>query len=157
NGGTDYDGIFVQGLSVKVADNDEAGVVITQLDVPRVFEGRTAFVEYTIALTRAPEESVRITAFPTPLTERDRRAGGTGVLLNGRADGVTLLFDRSNWATPQKIRIEVDADQLAEGTKTIPILHRIVQGGSPDDGGAYDSLIAPGLTVDVYDDDSAAV
>ena len=79
NAGTDYDDIFVQGLSVKVADNDEAGVVITQLDADAGLRGPArSSSTYSIVLTRAPEESVRITAAPAALSERDaarRRQG----------------------------------------------------------------------------------
>ena len=37
-------------------------------------------------------------------------------------------------------------DTLAEGTRVIDIQHTLVQGASPDDGGAYDNLVVPGVT-----------
>ena len=57
----------------------------------RVFEQRDAgepavpsnlvVSSYTIVLTRAPEETVQVTASVVPISERDRRAGGKGIAL----------------------------------------------------------------------------
>ena len=79
------DGVFIQDLSVKVADNDEAGIVITQAGPLRVFESLTQpqvkliQVTYSVVLARAPEESVRFLAVPAAISERDRRGGGRGI------------------------------------------------------------------------------
>ena len=172
----DYNNIFIQDLSVKVADNDAAGVVM-QLEGPlRVFEAPSPFAPtslvqqtYRVVLTRSPVESIRITAAPSALRERDERAGGKGIKLAANAPsgsnldlianaaGVTLVFDRTNWFLPQTITVVAEADTLAEGRQSINIQHSVVQGGSQDDGGAYDRLAVPSLTVDVIDDDAAAV
>ena len=67
------------------------------------------------------------------------------------------MFDRTNWFIPQTITVTAEADLLAEGRQTILIQHSMVQGGSPDDGGAYDRLAVPSVPVDVIDDDVAEV
>ena len=144
-----YTGIFVQDVSANVGDNDEAGVVVSPGQRPlRVFEdasptGLVSF-EYYVVLTRAPEETVRVTAAPVPGRESEYRAGGRGIALNGSETGVTLLFDRTNWSMPQKVTITALSDTLAEGTRVITIQHSVVQGASPDDGGAYDGLVVLG-------------
>ena len=48
-------------------------------------------------------------------------------------------------------------DGVAEGTQFIDILHSVIQGDNPGDGGAYDGLQVRSLTVEVVDADSAAV
>ena len=168
----DFNAIFVQGLSVKVADNDEAGIVLHEIGGPlRVFENPNAPASltvrsYTVVLTRAPEENVRVTAAPVAQRERERLAGGLGIgLVAGayspaavaNADGVTLLFDRTNWFIPQLVTVIAFDDDLAEGTRAIPVVHTVVQGASPDDGGAYDGLALPAIVVTVVDDDAADV
>src|SRR5207237_5765990 len=75
-----FNGIFVQGISAHVADNEAAGVVIDagNQGILRVFESTnqalTGLVvnSYTVFLTRAPEENVRVTAAPVAISERDR-------------------------------------------------------------------------------------
>ena len=70
---------------------------------------------------------------------------------------MTLLFDRTNWFIPQTITVVAPQDALAEGRQLLNIQHTVVQGASNEDGGAYDTLIVPGLTVEVIDDDTADV
>ena len=48
-------------------------------------------------------------------------------------------------------------DGVAEGPQFIDILHSVIQGDNPGDGGAYDGLQVRSLTVEVVDADSAAV
>ena len=170
-----FTGIFVQDIAVRVADNDEAGMVVAFPNGPlRVFEQRAAgqpalpsnlvVATYTIVLTRAPEENVQVTAAVVPISERDRRAGGEGIALcagttcnpaTASKAGVTLLFSRTNWFVPQTITVVAPADALSEGTRTAIIQHTIVQGASSDDGGAYDSLKVLSTSVIVIDDDAA--
>ena len=161
----EYKDMFVQDVSADVRDNDEAGVVVALIGGSlRVFEPGSdplglglAVFQYSIVLTRSPEEAVRVTAAPVPISERERLAGGKSITLNGADAGITLTFDRTNWYIPQTITVAAAADLLAEGTRIVNIQHTFVQGASPDDGGAYDTLIAPGVTVTVVDDESADV
>ena len=159
----DYQNIFVQDISADVADNDEAGVVVILDSGPlRVFEDAAADASmivgtYQVVLTRAPEESVQVTAAQVSLTEAAQAAGGKGIALNGSENGVTLLFTRANWFVPQTITVTAPDDRLAEGSANIIVQHNIIQGNSPKDGGAYDGLAALGVVVSVIDDDVAEV
>ena len=173
-----FAGVFVQDVAVHVADNDEAGMVVAYPNGPlRVFEQREAgeanvpsnlvVSSYLVVLTRAPEETVQVTASVVPISERDRRAGGKGIALcvgtgvctpaTASDAGVTLQFSRTNWWIPQAITVIAPPDELSEGTRTAIIQHRIVQGASPDDGGAYDNLQVLSTSVTVIDDDAADV
>ena len=166
---TRYQGVFAQDISVNVADNDEAGVVVTLVDGPiQVFENEAMAVlydkaRYAIVLSRSPEEAVQVTAVPTLPKRSERQGGGYGVSLNGKFDGVTLLFDRSNWFIPQYITVAATApepeflDELAEGPRDVLIQHSVQQGGNADDGGAYDKINVPTVVANVVDDDSAGV
>ncbi|HTD67143.1 MAG TPA: calcium-binding protein, partial [Candidatus Limnocylindria bacterium] len=159
----EYQAIFVQDVSASVADNDEAGIVVTLVDGPlRVFEeGQTVAGlirnRYTVVLTRQPEENVQVTAAPVAVRESEQASGGEGIALNGSENGVTLLFTRSNWFIPQTIEVTAPDDVLAEGRRNIAIQHNVIQGSSPKDGGAYDGLAVLGALVEVIDNDTAEV
>ena len=165
----DYQSIFVRDISADVADNDEAGVVVT-LDVGsiRVFEeaevGGLTVNAYRIVLSRVPEESVQITAATVGLSERAVAAGAEGLKLNtandpatASKDGVTLNFTRSNWFRPQTIYVFAENDDVAEGTNGFNIIHRTQEGSSPKDGGAYDGLAVLGVVALVVDDDAQSM
>ena len=148
-----------------MADNDAAGVVINQTGGQlRVFEGGGSPSEqslvvntYTVVLTRAPEQNVRVTASPVAMSQTQIASGAKGVLVNGSAVGVTLLFDRTNWYVPQTVTITAPEDFVAEGTRMITIQHSVTEGATPDDGDPYDNLPVLGVSVQVIDNDSASV
>ncbi|MDI1313706.1 FlgD immunoglobulin-like domain containing protein, partial [Prosthecobacter sp.] len=157
-----YQAIFAQGISVNVADNEEAGLVITLVNGPlMVFENPLMagyqVSQYAIVLTRSPEEAVLVTAVPVLPKRSEVAAGGNGVAVNGKLDGVTLVFDRTNWFIPQYVTVTAPDDSLAEGPRQILIQHSVQQGGSADDGGAYDKINVPTVIAQVVDDDAAGV
>ena len=173
-----FDGIFVPDLVVQIGDNDEAGVVIAQENGPlRVFEGQDPATtslgdlmvrSYTVVLTRAPEETVRVVAAPIALSEREEAAGAVGLQVRAQVEegvateefssrGVTLTFTRDNWQTPQTVEVWAPEDLTAEGRRSYNIQHRVIEGGRAADGGAYDSLAVRNVAVEVYDDDAADV
>ena len=159
-----YQTIFAQDISVNVADSDEAGIVVSMVEGPiRVFEApemagsNLVQDRYSIVLTRSPEDSVQVTAVPTLSKRSEHQAGGQGLMLNGKLDGVSLLFDRSNWFIPQYILVTAPNDELAEGARQVLIQHSVQQGGSADDGGAYDNISVPTVVADVIDNDTAGV
>ncbi|HAM72035.1 MAG TPA: hypothetical protein DCM86_10365, partial [Verrucomicrobiales bacterium] len=161
-----YLGVFAHGVSANVADSDAAGVVINMISGPiRVFEspsqeevaGGLVHATYSVVLTRSPLETVQVTAVPTLPTRQEQRAGGLGVALNGRLDGTSLFFDRTNWFIPQIITVTAPDDVLAEGLRRINIQHSVKQGGSADDGGEYDRLSLPTVVAEVIDNDAAGV
>ncbi|MCS5575449.1 MAG: hypothetical protein NZ789_21185, partial [Pseudomonadales bacterium] len=166
-----YNGQRVSGISAKVYDNDEAGALIRSDGPLRVFEGGTAdpslvTLVYSIMLTRSPVDTVQIRAVPETLRESVSRAGGKGLRLRKQTDdnigvytdeGVTLLFDRTNWFTPQEIEIEAPEDFVAEARHFTHITHTAREGNSNDSGGEYNELTLPSIAVDVIDNDSAEV
>ncbi|MCK9233366.1 MAG: hypothetical protein M0P04_11340, partial [Syntrophales bacterium] len=161
---SDFEGVFAQDVSVNVMDADEAGIAVSMTKgALRVFEdvgvvaGGLVMAQYTVVLTRPPEEDVRVTASATLPTETERDAGGKGVELNGNEQGVTLLFDDSNWYIPQTVTVTAPDDGLAEGLKTYEIKHSVTQGRSSDDGDEYDGLAVTSLTVEVVDNDAPGV
>ena len=163
-----YDGIFVQGLSVQ-GRRQRRGRRRDHASPARCASSRTprdglVVGPYTIVLTRAPEESVRITAAPVaaqraraPRRRQGHRCSRTDRPHAGTDAGVTLLFDRDNWFIPQTVTVTRRADTLAEGTLTIPIQHRIIQGAQPGRRRRLRRLVVPGVTVEVVDDDAATV
>ncbi|MEI6721002.1 MAG: hypothetical protein WCO67_09565, partial [Betaproteobacteria bacterium] len=181
-------GAYVPDVSANVFDNEEGGVVVSAIsDLLRVFEQallsgdpRLAMViaSYTVVLTRAPEDNVYVTAKPGLPKEADRRAGSRGVGLStsataaGDESGVTLVFNRSNWFTPQTVYISALQDAIAynpstpqvltsvafaEGNRTYAIQHSVKQGVSADDGEVYDGVKAATVAVEVIDKDSSTV
>ena len=68
-----------------------------------------------------------------------------------------LLFDRSNWFIPQYVTVRAPRDSYAEGDQEILIQHSVQQGGSADDGGAYDKISIPTVVTQVIDEDTAGV
>ena len=58
---------------------------------------------------------------------------------------------------PQTVSVFAVGDALAEGERSIVIQHSVSEGVSADDGGAYDGLIIPGVSVRVIDDDVSEV
>ncbi|MFT5526548.1 MAG: hypothetical protein ACI9HK_004525, partial [Pirellulaceae bacterium] len=160
-----YHDVFVRDQPVKVADNDEAGIVITPIKgALRVFEETLTAAapmlvasEYSVVLTRSPRETVRVAASPIGLSESVKTAGGKNLLLNGLENGTTLFFDRTNWFIPQIITVSTPDDALAQGNRTSVIQHKVIEGVSADDRGAYDNLAVLSVPVEVIDNDSASV
>ena len=157
-----YNNLAAQWVSANVGDNDSPGVMIQQTSPIVVFESATAPTgmaqnRFSVVLTQAPTENVRITLAPTALSEQQALAGGKNIQLNGSDNGVTLLFTTANWFLPQFITVSASNDGLAEGTRFITIQSTVVQGASPDDGGAYDGLAVSSVTAEVVDANSATV
>ncbi|HEX6130279.1 MAG TPA: hypothetical protein VF044_01015, partial [Actinomycetota bacterium] len=167
----DFNAIFAPDISTQVGDNDEPGAVVTTPNMLRVFEEQfdtgdprlpLVLATYSIVLTRSPEETVRITASPSPVRESEARAGGEGIALAGpggtpNEKGTTLLFDRTNWFIPQLVTVVALPDFLAEGRRYIAIQHTVIEGAKAGDGGAYDGLNLRGVMVEVIDDEVADV
>jgi hypothetical protein len=167
----DFNKIFVQDISARVGDNDEAGAIVTVDQPLLVFEDVASgdpqaglvYCTYQIVLTRSPEEAVRITAAPTRCERGGcgraghRLAIGAATIGDASAKGVTLLFDRTNWFVPQTIKVFAQHDLLPEGKRFINIQHTVTQGVYPGDGGAYDGLAVLGVIAEVVDDEVADV
>src|SRR5262249_45375144 len=150
-----YDNLAAQWVSANVADGDAPGVVINQVSPIVVFESPDAPLQmqqgiYSVALAHAPTEDVRVTAAPVAISEEDRLGGAQNIKLQvvdsaghgavPASDGVVLTFTRTNWFVPQFVKVSAPDDGFAQGTRFVNIVHTVVQGSSPNDGGAYDGL-----------------
>ena len=126
----DYQNIFVQDLSVNVADNDEAGAVV---DISGgsllVFRTRRCCVHRRCRRTGeehlhgrthpgAARGSCELLPTPVKLGEAFLATGAKGISLSTSGTrpsndeafaagetGVTLVFDRTNWFIPQTVTI----------------------------------------------------
>jgi len=126
-------------LDINVMDNDEAGVRIMPLqDSYKVIEGVQS-VAYAGVRTRPPKKFVSFEAKASPSGERSI-PGSEGVMLNGRngAEGITLLFDKSNWFIPQEIEVTGIDASLTEGNIAYSVKHKVTDGFGLD-GDSYRS------------------
>ena len=85
-------GEFVQDISASVMDNEAAGIAVVALSgALRVFEGNTlnslTRAQYSVVLTRPPEEDVRVTAAPSFPTEPIPMPAAWATELNGSCSG----------------------------------------------------------------------
>ncbi len=90
-----YNGIAIAGVTATIADNDTAGVTVTETDgTTDVTEGG-ATDTYTVVLHSQPTANVTVTV--TPDAQADVGAGP------GAAK--TLTFTAGDWNTPQTITV----------------------------------------------------
>ena len=129
-----YNGASLANLLSTVIDNDSVGVSVSHTS------GNTSVTEngtsdsYNIVLTSAPFGDVTISlALNNQITVSDS----------------SLLFDPSNWDTPQSITVTAVNDSLQEGDHSMSIVHSIA---STDDSD-YNALSVDPLTVNITDDD----
>jgi hypothetical protein len=106
-----------------------------------VLEGAQGFTDsYSVALTAAPGALETVTV--TLLTD-----GQVSVLAQ-------LVFNASNWMTPQTVLVTAVDDLVRDGIEISTIRHRITSAG----GSVYATFTdEPGLTVTVYDNETPGV
>lgn len=132
-----YSGIAVAGVEVAIVDNDAAGIVVTESDgSTQVTEGGAPDT-YSIALTSEPTNPVTITL-------------NSDVQLS--ASPTTLVFEASNWSTPQSVTIAAVDDYRAQGPRAASITHV----AASDDPG-YDRIPIPAVTAAIADNDAAGI
>ena len=141
---SDYDGETAAEVTVTVTDPDTAPVLVGALvfDIDplalSVAEGGSG--GYTIALSVAPSGDVTVT--PSVLGA----AADHGVTLTSAAE---LVFDGSNWDTPQGVSVAAAADAVEDFTDELASIRHAVTGG-----GLYASVADTFVTVTVDDDDT---
>ena len=149
SGDSRFDEMIIDGISANVADNDEAGIVVSALELVRTWEAG-AMGRYGIVLTRQPEEEVIINLIqqlPTPTEE------GEGIqyyrLVDENGDAVSsLTFTAENWHEQQTVYIQAFDDSAVEALHYAVVNHMVVS-----DDGSYDGLAIPTVTVEVVDND----
>lgn len=122
--------------AITIADNDNAGVVITQSG------GNTAVTEggatdsYTVVLTSQPTADVTITLNP-------------GSQLS---TPTTLTFTAQNWNVAQTVAVSAVNDDIAEGNHSGTITH---SASSSDNN--YNGIAISNVTASITDNDNAGV
>ncbi|HKK94637.1 MAG TPA: calcium-binding protein, partial [Longimicrobiales bacterium] len=162
-----YDGLQLPNVTVQIDDDDEADVLLTEVQDLRVFEGGLgdassldAFAAYQVELSRAPRdgETVFVDLDVTSANDEadqlrlslDRPgssggAAGSGVLrLVFRADPADPLA----WNRPQTVYVEAIDDAAREGFHRGLIEHRVTTASGAD----VDEIVQiEGETIDLTD------
>ena len=131
---SDYAGLFVDRMAVRIIDNDAPrgpGVRIEPARL-RVSEGGTG--SYTVVLDTQPSAAVTVTV-----------AAPAGLTLISPADG-SLDFTPSNWPTAQTVRFTADEDPDIDD-EVFTIAHHLTSADTDYTGAAA------GVRVTVTDDD----
>ncbi len=138
-----YNAIAILDVRVAVADNDMAGVIIAESDGSTdVDEDGPTSDTYTIVLRTPPTDDVQVTVDPDGQTNVGSGAGVARI----------VTFTSGNWSTPQTVTVTAVDDTAAEGPHHSIITHAIA---SIDP--SYNAIVVANVTVNVTDDDSAAV
>ena len=169
SGDSGYDGIPIEDVVVRAAQDDVPQVVITQSDgYTEVDEGGKTDT-YSIRLASRPDEDVYITV-SAPLSQLGASAAvtGAGVTLSSNgsaaARALVLIFTPDNWKTEQTVTIAAIDDAVAEEHGEIEISHSIISADANYNGAAVPNLRllvrdndAGGLFVDQTDGETIAV
>ena len=174
SGDLKYAGISVDGVSANVADNEEDFIVVTQSGgVSRVTEGATGGVEgwefdsYTVRLSRQPDPGkvVVISVVQAALSPEDEAKGfrdlefydatGSDVrrYVGGKQTARVLIFDDSNWNTPQTVKFRAVQDSGSEGIRYTFLHHTTSVSNDP----LYADAKLLSVKVQINDDDRAGV
>ena len=121
-------------VTVSVTDNDTRGVTFSESEVT-VFEGGTG--TYAVQLDTEPTGTVTVTIHdPTDNTDVTTDPG-------------TLTFTNLNWNTPQTVTVTA-AEEVDVVDDTASVTHSV-------SGADYADVSAPGVTLNVTDNDKAGV
>ncbi len=132
-----YNGISIASATAQIADNDTAGVSITQTGGSTVVAEGGAGDVYTVVLRSQPTSDVTVSVSP------DAQVG---------ANPAALVFTPGNWNSPQWVTVDAVDDSLAEGAHGGIITH---SASSTD--GVYDGMPVATVTATVTDNDMAGV
>jgi len=137
-----YDGIAIANTTADVADNDTAGVTVTESSgSTEVTEGGSSDT-YTVVLDSEPAADVTVTG--TPNAELDL-GGGAGV-------AISLTFTAADWDTPQTVTVTAVDDDVEVGDRVGTITH---VAASAD--GNYNGPVLPDIVPAIMEDDVAGV
>ena len=96
-----YNGISIPDITVRIADNDTAGVRVTESGGSTSVTEGGATDSYTVVLTSQPTANVTVTIAPDGQETVDK---------------TTLTFTPSNWNVAQTITVTAVDDSIAQGT-----------------------------------------
>ena len=140
---SDYNGIGISNAVANVTDNDVAGVTLVESGgSTNVSETGPTSDTYTIVLDSRPTADVTVTVDPD--NQADIGAG-TGA-------AITLVFNTSNWSTPQTVTVTAVNDFIAEGPHTSTITHSFTSTDANYNGFSLSNVVAA-----IADNDSVGV
>jgi hypothetical protein len=135
-----YNGRTIRNTIVYVADNDVAGVTLTETDLSTVVSEASIVPDtYTVVLNRPPTSNVTVTITPDSQISLGAGAG----------TAVTLTFTTANWNTAQTISVTAINDTIAEGTTASVITHSVSSGDAN-----YNNIDVRNIPVTVIDNDT---
>ncbi|NLE30645.1 MAG: hypothetical protein GX629_13345 [Phycisphaerae bacterium] len=140
---SNYNGLAVPNLTVRVTDNDVAGVTLIETDdSTQVSETGPSSDTYNIVLNTPPQAAVTVTITPDSQTDLGAGAGAA----------ITKNFTPANWNIAQTLTVTAVDDLDPEGLHVSNITHTAV---SIDP--AYNGVAIRNLTVQVIDNDLAGL
>ncbi len=146
-----YNNLAVAEVDVSIADNDTAGVGITQSGGSTAVSESGTTDTYTIVLDSQPSATVNV-AITFPANE---------LTVNGDTDGTyNTSFTTANWNIPQTITVAADNDRALEGDHSGDLVHAFTSADA-----AYQGITAEvdgttssnAITVSIADNESAVL
>ena len=135
-----YNGISIASVTANIADNDLAGVTITESDsTTDVGEGE-ATDNYDVVLNSQPETGTTVTIAV---------ATGDGQTIT---TPTSLVFDDTNWNVAQSVTVTAVDDAVDEGLHTSSITHTATSADAN-----YNGIGIASLTANITDNDFAGV
>ncbi len=132
-----YDDLVVPGVTVRVTDNDTAGVVVDPTMGLTTSElGGSA--TFSVVLTSEPTANVTI-----PITSSDTTEGVPQVM--------QLVFTPANWNAPQNVTVDGRNDDVADGDQ----VYFIRTGAAVSTDAGYSGFNADDVTLTNVDDETA--
>jgi large repetitive protein len=133
-----YDLLNVGDVGVSNTDDDTAGVAVSAISRHTTEAGATA--TFTVRLNSQPEANVSLTLSSSDLTE-------------GAVAPTLLIFDSTNWNTPQTVTVTGVDDSAVDGN----ITYTIVTGPASSADSAYNGRAIADVTVVNDDNDIVSV
>ena len=137
-----YAGIAIASVTASIADNDTAGITLTESGGSTAVAEGGATDSYTLVLTSEPTAGVVITVDPDAQVD----------LGAGPGNAVQFTFTPGNWNVPQTVTVTAVDDIIAEGPHVGVVTHAVASGD-----GAYNGMAVPAVTAAVTDNDTAVV
>ena len=133
---SDYAGFALADMPVAVADNDTAGITVSETSLTTT-EGRS--VTYRMVLNTRPSGSVSVAI----------KSNDTSVA----AVSGTLIFTDANWSTAQTVTVTgIEDDRVNRSLRNASVSHRVTSTDAD-----FDGLALADIAVTVTDNDTAGV
>jgi hypothetical protein len=136
-----YKDMTAPAIAVSNADNDSAGLAVSEVSGTTSEKGSVKPFTFTVALTSKPSASVTI-----PLTSNDTS--------EGTVSPASLVFTTTNWKAEQTVTVTGVNDDMVDG----PQSYKVQIGAATSDDKGYSGFDYPGdISLTNVDDDSAGI